>query len=87
MRKRPQEEVTRWGWGRGWGSSAEPGSRGHDTQLQDSGHCGQGWPRMEMPRALGVLLLLHLASGEQLVPRPLCPAWETRGWGAGSGGV
>lgn len=47
-----------------------------DTQPQGSRQCGQGWPRMVMPRALGVLLLpflLLLASGEHPVPHPFLP--------------
>lgn len=40
---------------------------------------------MVAPRALGVLLLLHLAPGEQWAPHPLLPSLGEPG--AGRGGV
>lgn len=71
--KRPQEALTLQ---RGEGRGALQSLGSEDTQPQDSRQCGQGWPRMVTPRALGVLLLLFLlllASGEHLVPHPLLP--------------
>ena len=57
-----------------------------DTQLQGSGRRGRGWPRMVAPRALGVLLLLHLAPGEQWAPHPLLPSLGEPGSGMGRDG-
>ena len=41
---------------------------------------------MVAPRALGVLLLLHLAPGEQWAPHPLLPSLGEPGSGTGRGG-
>lgn len=42
---------------------------------------------MVAPRALGILLLLHLASGEQWAPHPLLPSLGEPGSGTGRGHV
>ncbi|KAJ8792025.1 hypothetical protein J1605_020227 [Eschrichtius robustus] len=55
------------------------------AQLQGSGRRGPGWPGMVARGALGVLLLLHLASGERPAPHAYGQAWETQGQGQGGG--
>lgn len=81
-RGRGHRKRQRCGHGAGWGRLGRAWEL-RDVQLRGTGRRGPGWPGMVTRGALGVLLLLHLASGEQPAPYALRPSLGDPGSGTG----